>query len=57
MKTIKIGEGEESHHHSLERTYHIVNKLVTSVKDRIKQFYFINKYNLKTLMEDELDDI
>lgn len=38
--------------HSLENTYHIVSKLISSCKGEIKQFYFINKTNLQELMEE-----
>lgn len=39
----------------MERTYHIISKLVLSVRDKIKQFYFINKQNLKEVMEEDMD--
>ena len=37
---------------SLHSAYHVVSKLVTSCKDQIKQFYFINKQILVQFMED-----
>lgn len=52
MKTIKVSEGEAGHMHNLENTYHIISKLVVAVKDKIKQFYFINKSNLKAIVEE-----
>jgi hypothetical protein len=33
--------------------HRIISKLVLSVKDQIKQFYFINKAIIKQLMEEE----
>lgn len=43
--------------HNLENTYHIISKLVFCVKEEIKQFYFINKENLKVVMEEESEDL
>lgn len=58
LKTIKSSESQFGMHHeeqqslhNLENTHHIVSKLVLSVKEKIKQFYFINKENLKKIME------
>lgn len=37
--------------------HRIISKLVSSVKDEIKQFYFINKVNIKHIMEEENEDL
>ena len=42
--------------HNMENTYHIISKLILSVKNRIKQFYFINKYLLRKIIEEEEDE-
>lgn len=63
MKTIKAAEIQVDHHkeheklHNIENTHHIISKLVLSCKQEIKQFYYVNKFNLKKLMEDESIDI
>ena len=55
LETLREGGGKGEEGEKLTRlhdTYHVVSKLVTSCKEEIKQFYFINKQILHEFIDD-----